>query len=232
MNVWAKMITALRGGVNEAGEAIVDTQALRILDQEIRDADDELNESKNALAEIMARHKLSQEKASRLESEVADNEGYALKALEQNDESLATEVAEKIASLENQLATEQQAGGGFKDSAERLRDAINQAEHNIRHLKQQVDTVKAVDNVQRAQAAVAERFSGSNSKLRTAMDSLERIKEKHALQDAKSSAAQELASEVPDTSLTRKLQEAGIAPKGKQASDVLARLKARQEQTA
>jgi phage shock protein A len=232
MNVWAKMITALRGGVNEAGEAIVDTQALRILDQEIRDAGDELNESKNALAEIMARHKLSQEKASRLESEVAENEGYALKALDKNDESLATEVAEKIASLENQLATEQKAGAGFKDSAERLRDAVNQAEHNIRHLKQQVDTVKAVDNVQRAQAAVAERFSGSNSKLRTAMDSLERIKAKHALQDAKTSAAQELASEVPDTSLTRKLQEAGIAPKGKQASDVLARLKARREQTA
>jgi phage shock protein A len=156
MNVWAKMITALRGGVNEAGEAIVDTQALRILDQEIRDAGDELNESKNALAEIMARHKLSQEKASRLESEVSENEGYALKALEKNDESLATEVAEKIASLENQLATEREAGTGFKDSAERLREAVNQAEHNIRHLKQQVDTVKAVDNVQRAQAAVAE----------------------------------------------------------------------------
>jgi phage shock protein A len=231
MNVWAKMITALRGGVNEAGEAIVDTQALRILDQEIRDAGDELNESKNALAEIMARHKLSQEKASRLESEVVENEGYALKALDKNDEPLATEVAEKIASLENQLATEREAGAGFKNSAERLRDAVKQAEHNIRHMKQQVDTVKAVDNVQRAQAAVAERFSGSNSKLRTAMDSLERIKTKHALQDAKNSAAQELASEVPETSLTRKLQEAGIAPKGKQASDVLARLKARQEQT-
>lgn len=231
MNVWAKMITALRGGVNEAGEAIVDTQALRILDQEIRDAGDELNESKNSLAEIMARHKLSQEKASRIENLVAENEGYALQALGKNDEALATEVAEKIASLENQLATEQATGTGFKESADRLREAVNQAEHNIRHLKQQVDTVKAVDNVQRAQAAVAERFSGSNSKLRTAMDSLERIKEKHALQDAKNSAAQELAGEVPDTSLTRKLQEAGIAAKGKQASEVLARLKARQEQT-
>lgn len=230
MNVWAKMITALRGGVNEAGEAIVDTQALRILDQEIRDAAEELNESKNSLAEIMARQKLSEEKASRLTKQIAEHEGYALKALDKDDEALATEVAEKIASLENQLTTEQDAGDGFKQSAVRLRDAVNQAEHNIRHLKQQVDTVKAVDNVQRAQAAVAERFSGSNSKLRTAMDSLERIKEKQELHDAKSSAAQELASEVPDTSLTRKLQDAGIASKGKQASEVLARLKARKEQ--
>ena len=46
MNIWAKMMTALRGGVNEAGEAIVDTQALRILDQEVRDATEELKYSK------------------------------------------------------------------------------------------------------------------------------------------------------------------------------------------
>ncbi|MFT5175589.1 MAG: phage shock protein A [Gammaproteobacteria bacterium] len=229
MNVWAKMVTALRGGINEAGEAIVDTQALRILDQEIRDASDELNGSKNALADIMARHKLSDDKAAQLENHISEHEGYALKALDKNDETLANEVAQKIASLEDQLATEQQTGSEFKDSAQRLRDAVNQAEHNIRHLKQQVDTVKAVDNVQRAQAAVAERFSGTNSKLRTAMDSLQRIKEKHALQGAKISAARELASDDPDTSLSRKLQAAGIVPKGKQASEVLARLKARHE---
>lgn len=42
MNVWSKLLTALRGGANEMGEAVVDSQALRILDQEIRDADLEL----------------------------------------------------------------------------------------------------------------------------------------------------------------------------------------------
>ena len=49
MNIWAKMITALRGGVNEAGEAIVDSQALRILDQEVRDSAEELKRSKDIL---------------------------------------------------------------------------------------------------------------------------------------------------------------------------------------
>lgn len=228
MNVWAKMITALRGGMNEAGEAVVDTQALRILDQEVRDASEELDQSKNALAEIMARQKLSEEKARQLQTRIGEHEGYAIKALEKNDEALATEVAQKIAEFENQLSTERDVGTGFGESASRLREAISQAEHNIRHLKQQVQTVKAVDNVQRAQAAVAERFSGSNSKLRTAMDSLERIKERHALQAAQMNAARELASEVPDTSLQRKLEEAGIAAKGSQASDVLARLREKQ----
>lgn len=232
MNVWAKVITALRGGVNEAGEAIVDTQALRILDQEVRDASEELNESKAALAEIMARKKLSEKKSEQLTAQIAEHEGYALKALDKGDEALATDVAQKLAELENQLTTETATGEGFNDNALRLRSAIEQAEHDIRHLKQQVDTVKAVENVQRAQAAVAERFNGSNTKLRTALDSLERIKEKHALRDAKLEAASELAAEAPETNLTKKLEKAGIASKGKDASQILERLKAQRSAQA
>lgn len=63
MNVWSKLLTALRGGANEMGEAMVDSQALRILDQEIRDADLELRKSKEALAEIMAKQKLAADRA-------------------------------------------------------------------------------------------------------------------------------------------------------------------------
>ncbi len=225
MNIWAKMMTALRGGVNEAGEAIVDTQALRILDQEIRDASEELTRSKDSLASIIAREKLAKEKCANLKKQIEEHEGYAIKALEKENEALAHEVAEKIADYENQLKTEQDSSENFSESAGNLRAAIKQTENNLRRLKQQVDTVKATENVQRAQEAVAERHSGSNSKLRTAMDSLERIKEKQALKAATMSAASDLANDSSDSSLATKLQEAGIAPTGKSADDILARLK-------
>ena len=68
--------------------------------------------------------------------------------------------------------------------------------------------------MQRAQAAVAERYSGSHSRLRTAMDSLERIKEKQALRDAQMAAADELAQQQPDVSLKAKLEQDGIAQEG------------------
>lgn len=225
MNIWAKMMTALRGGVNEAGEAVVDSQALRILDQEIRDASEELRRSKDSLAAIIAREKLAKEKSNNLSKQIEENEGYAIKALDKGNDSLAQEVAEKIASLENQLATEAASAASFAESASSLRSAINQAESNLRRLKQQVDTVKATDNVQRAQETVAERHSGSNSKLRTAMDSLERIKEKQALKAATMSAASELANDSTDASLASKLEEAGITSSSKSASDILERLK-------
>lgn len=225
MNIWAKMMTALRGGVNEAGEAIVDSQALRILDQEVRDASEELKQSKNALAEIMAREKLAQEKCANLKKQIEDHEDYAVKALDKGDEALAHEVAQKIADLENQLSQEDEACQGYAKSAKDLRLAITHTERNLKRLKQQVDTVKATENVQRAQAAVAERHSGSNSKMRTAMDSLERIKEKQALKAAQMNAASELTQDSPDSSLQTKLEEAGIAPSGSSADDILARIK-------
>ncbi len=225
MNVWAKMLTALRGGVDEAGEAIVDSQALRILDQEVRDASEELKQSKDSLAAIMAHQKLSEEKSAKLKEQITEYEGYAIQALDKGDENLAREVAEKIANLENQLTMEVESGSGYGESASKLRIAIQRAEGNIKRLKQQVDTVKATESVQRAQQAVAERHNGSNAKLRTAMDSLERIKEKQALKDARMSAASELAEESSEATLQAKLEEAGISPKNSSADEILARLK-------
>lgn len=229
MNVWAKMITALRGGATEMGEAIVDTQALRILDQEVRDASAELKNSKDSLVAIIARQKLAEEKCAALKSKIEENEGYATAALEKGEESLALEVAQKIADYETQLKQEQLAADEFTASASKLKNAINQAEQNIKRLKQQVDTVKATENVQRAQAAVAERHSGSNSKMQTAMESLERIKEKQALKSAQMKAAEEMAAETQEDGLEQKLEKAGIKSSGSNAEDVLQRLKAKKK---
>lgn len=225
MNIWAKMITALRGGATEAGEAIVDNQALRILDQEVRDAYEELKQSKDSLAEIMARQKLAEDKCTTMRAQIVENENYVIKALDKGDESLAQEVAEKIAGLEDQFDQEKSASDNFTVSVSEFRTAIMQTERNLKRLKQQVDTVKATENVQRAQEAVAQRHSGSHSKMRTAMDSLERIKEKQALKSAQMASAGELAEEAADTSLKNRLEDAGITSGGHSASEVLERLK-------
>lgn len=225
MNLWSKMLTALRGGINEAGEAVVDAQALRILDQEVRDAASELKLSKESLVAIIAQQKVAEQKVVALKESIAEYEGYAIEALNKADEVLALEVAEKIAELENQLAAETESVTGFSESSSNLKTAIASADNNIKRLKQQIDTVKATESVQRAQESVSQRYAGSNTKLQTAMDSLERIKEKQVLNAAKLQAAEELNADVGDQSLQDKLEKAGIAPQGQQASIVLERLK-------
>lgn len=226
MNIWSKMITALKGGVNEAGEAIVDAQALRILDQEIRDASEELNKSRDGLASIIAQQKLAEENVTSLKADIKKNEGFILAALEKKDNDLAKEVAVRVANFENKLESETGAAKRFKEQADSLRESINNAQSQIKQLKQQTETVKATEAVQRAQKVVAQRHSGSNSKLRTALDSLDRIQENQKLNAAKMNAAEELSQEASGSSLDQKLEDAGITSSTK-AQDVLDRIKAK-----
>ncbi len=228
MSIWAKVATAVRGGVNEAGEAIDDSQALRILDQEIRDADNGLSKSKDALAGIIAKRKLADKKVESIKSSLAEFEGYAMQALDKDDESLATEIAEKMAGLETELLGEEGVAKSFADSEGQLRRAVAQTEANLKRLKRQVDTIKATEMVQRAQAAVAARHSGAGSSMRNAVDSLERLKAKQAERAAKFEAASELAGSTEEVSLDDKLKAAGIIGGGASGGDVLARLKAKQ----
>ena len=135
-------------------------------------------------------------------------------------------MAEKIPNLETAQACEREQAEAFAASVAQLRKAVTQAEGHIKRLKQQVDTVKATESVQKAQMAVAHRYGGSQAKLHTAVESLERIKLKQAERAAKMEAAAELAeTSTPDDALEAKLRAAGIVPANASADSVLARLK-------
>jgi len=87
---------------------------------------------------------------------------------------------------------------------------------------------KARETVQQARVATAAATGGANGKLETAVGSLARIKQRQDERDAKLDAAQELADESNGGDLDRRLQDAGIGARSGSGSDVLARLKARQ----
>jgi len=227
MSIWAKVATAIRGGVSEAGESIVDHQVLRILDQEIRDADNEFGKSKEALTGIIAKRKLADKKVASLKLSLTEYEGYAMQALDKGDEALATEIAEKIAGLETERIGEEGLAKSFADNEAQLRKAVAHTGANLKRLKQQVDTVKATEKVQKAQAAVAARHSGAGSSMRSALDSLDKLKNKQAERAAKFEAASELAESTEEVSLDNKLKAAGIVGGGASGGDVLARLKAK-----
>ena len=229
MSIWMKIATAIRGGANEAGEAIVDHQALRILDQEIRDADRELNKSKEALTGIIAKRKLSERKVGELKSKVGEYEGYAVQALDKGDTALATEVAERIAEAENELAGEEALAGEFARNEDQLRKAVAMAEGNLKRLRQQVDTVKATESVQKAQAAVAARHTGVNASMNSARESLERLKARQVERAARFEAAAELSGDGADDSLEARLKLAGIKQGDRTSQNVLARLQSNRQ---
>jgi phage shock protein A len=223
-----KLFTALRGAGNEAVEAVADSQALRILDQEMREAKEEIRKCDQNLTSIMAKRKLQENKVTSLNSDIEKYTNAALQANESGDQDLAVECADRVAELETNLATEQELLNGFVTSEKSLKESIKKAKTNVRRMEHQVDQVKAQESVQKAQVAVSSRHMGANSKVKTALSSLHRIKAKQQQRSAEMEAAEELASEENGSDLDARLRASGVIP-GAQSSgkDKLAELLAK-----
>ena len=229
MSIFKKIMTAIRGGASEVGEAIVDSNATRIFEQEIRDAENHLTKAKRDLTGVMAQQMAASRDVERVKREIIDHEGYAVQALEKGDESLALEVAEKIAQLENELATQQQSLDSYEGSANRLKELVKKSERQVAEYKRQLSMVKTTESVQKATSAITDNFSSSSSKLLSAKDSLERIKAKQQKFDDQMKAAELLDSENSDNSLEAKLKQAGIGATDTSANSVLERIKAKKK---
>lgn len=225
MSVWKKLFTAIKGGVNETAESVADNQALRILDQEIREAKQDLRRSDEALVSIIAKRKLSQQKVESFNNGINEYEAHARGAMEKGQQELALECAQKVATFRTEQQAEQAYLDQFMTSEQRMRTNISQAKDKLRQLEQQVDVVKANEAVQKAQSAVSATNVGANAKMHTAVESLERIKRRQDEKSAQLEAAAEMAEEQSGSSLDKKLAEAGITPGGSaSAEDELKRI--------
>jgi phage shock protein A len=213
-----KLWSALRGAANESIEAVADSQAIRILDQEMREAKKELQACDESLTRIMAKRKLAQNKVNALNDDIQTYTSHAIAASEKGDDALALECADKVDELETALATEQGILDSFLSSEKTLKDNISKAKTNVRRMEQQIEQVKATESVQKAQVAVSTRHMGANSKVKTALSSLDRIKEKQLQRSAELEAAEELANDEMGSDLDAKLKAAGIKPGGGQKS--------------
>ncbi|MDH3325738.1 MAG: PspA/IM30 family protein [Gammaproteobacteria bacterium] len=227
MGLLKKIFTAIRGGATEAGEAFVDANSIRILEQEIKDADGHIHKAKQDLTTVIAKEMAASREIEEIKTKVNEYEGYAISALNKGDEALAIEIADKIANLESDLGQQQEAQSSFSAHANRLRELVKKTERTLAEYKRQLTMVKTTDSVQKATSAISDSFSNSNSKIMSATESLERIKTKQREFDDRLKAAETLDNESPDTSLDTKMKEAGIGPQTSSASSVLDRIKAK-----
>jgi len=226
MSMLAKLSALFRGTAHEAGQSLVDANALKILDQEIRDADTNQGKARDDLAGLVARRRMAENEMQSFGDQIAKYESSARSALGQGKTDLAREVAQRIAELETEISTRGPLIEGMKQAEARLRQAIAATDQKIETLKREVDIVKVNDSVQRAQTSVALQSQGAHSRIGSAADSLARIKQKQAVQEERLRVGQELDDRRTGADLDAKLKEAGILPGHSSADDILARLSA------
>src|SRR5258708_2873738 len=219
MSILEKILTLFRGAATEAGQSIVDKNAVRILDQEIRDAQNDSVRAKDELAHMMAQQKLSTDKLAAKQDKKAEYEGHIQRLLGSGDQNLARDVATKVGELESKTGDEQKTTTTLAASIEKMHAAIKTADRRIGGLQQQVDQVKVNESVLRSQAAISARHSGQNAKLSTALDSLDRIKTRQLEQSAQIDAAEQLAKSEGDGDLEARLSKAGLLTGGSVSAD-------------
>ncbi len=231
MNILAKIISALRGASNEVGEAIVDTQAIRILEQETRDAHEQLDIAKASLTDVMAEKMAITRKKNSLQTEISTHENYAVQALEKNNETLALEVAGKLADLQNEFEVQSVLEQEFSAQVDSLKQSIANTERSIQAIERELSVVKTTESVQQANSAVAAKFSGAESSLHSATESLERIKAKQQKRSDRMHAAMELQQQEQGADLQQKLLEAGIETPHTSAQNILDQLRLKVEKS-
>ena len=224
MSMLRKLSALFRGTAHDAAQGVVDANALKILDQEIRDADNAQGKARDDLACLVARRRMAENELASFRDQIGKYESSARTALGQGKTDLAREVASRIAELEGEIATRGPMIEDMKAAEARLRTAIATTDQKIETLRREIDIVKVNESVQRAQTSVALNSAGAQSRIGSAADSLQRIKQRQAVQEEKLRANQELEDKRTGADLDAKLREAGILPGHSSADDVLARL--------
>lgn len=224
MSIWRKLFTLGRAGAHEATSAVVDANAIRILDQEIRDADTAQGKARDDLATLVARRRIQENEVKSLRDQVTKYEGSARAAVAKGDMDLARQVAQRIADLEQEVTLKEPQIGDMRIAEDQLHKAISATDRRIETLRREVDVVKVNESVQKAQAAVSASGAGAGASLGSAAGSLARIKERQMIRGEKIKAAGELEDRRTGADLDEQLRLAGIMPGQSSADDILARL--------
>lgn len=230
MSVIKKVMTLLRGSARELGESVVDANATRIYEQEILDAKHSIAQAKEDLAGVMAKEMQSARQVEKLKLEIVRYEALAVDALNKTQETLAEEVAGKVGALELELEEQAKAHAAYIVQVNRLKDLIKQAEARIREHEREINMAKTTESVYRATRSISENIGQGGSRLVSARESLDRIKQRHEDLSDRMTAAESLHNEFGQGALEKKLHAAGIGDGVQRQQQVMERIRARREQ--
>ena len=217
------VFNTIRSYGNEANDAFVDSQGIRIMEQEIRDAEKNQHKASESLTDVMVEQKKIARIVANLQASIKEYAEAIGKLLDAENETLAMETAEKLAELETDLDSNQAVLDSYNEQVKELKVIIKDSAKQMDALKREVSIVKSTEAAQKASEATAAQFSGSNSALRSASASMERIKAKQQKRKDKMKAARELANETNGTDLKDKLAAAGVIGSQNSASSILDR---------
>ena len=206
MSVWRKLVTAVKGGANEAAEAVVDANLMRILDQEMREAKDAISKARDEKARMSANRITKEKSVADMMAEIERRTNAARTAKQNGDEPLAVEIIESVLKLRDKVESDQALADQYRQTEAGMDAALKQSHSRIETLQRKIEAAKANEALIAAQKASAVGTNASSDRLSNAMASLERLEQKQAHQQALLAAADEEAKLVSGAALEDKIK--------------------------
>ena len=135
--------TLFAGASARAEEQLVDTFAIDLIEQKIREADAGLAAAKNTLAALIVRQRNEQQTFDRLVAQITDLEARVRQALASGREDLATDGATAIAQLENEKAVRRDTLAQLANRIARTQSSVEKAHRRIVDLRQGMISARA-----------------------------------------------------------------------------------------
>ena len=210
-----KLATATRGRTRECLEQAVDANAVRIMGQEIYEAQAQIRQAKQHLASVIADKLRLQRELSQQQQKQQMLEQTIREHLQTGQEQKALQWAETLATHEALLAQTQQHFQQLQDYEQRLLQDLKASSAQLEYYCHALRMAKNTQHAQRAQELMCQQLYGQSHDFSRIQDSLERIQ---SVQHAKADKLQAL--EQIDAYIK------GTGARESKASIVLERIKA------
>ena len=221
--------TLMRGAAAEAEQAVFDANAIRVLEQQLRDAAGALEHSKRELACAMA-HRASEARAvDALSARIRELEASGSAAIAGGREDLANEAATVIAANEDERAERATAMRRFDTDIARLRQLSEDGRKRLSDLRRGLEMARAQVALHRAGANGRRALVTGTGALREAEATLAKIRENQSKSEDVATALDTLETELSGKQLDQRLSAAGFGSQPRtKPSDVLERLRRQQ----
>lgn len=230
MSILKNLLTAIKGGASEIGESVIDANAVRILEQEIRDAENAIIKAKQSLTRLKASEIKLQREINTMNVDVADYEAKAIAALNASNEELAGKVAEHIAEVEGERNEKAEEHATLKVEVNNINRLIKTREKTIQKNKRELEKVKTIKELQKATSSITSNIAATGSSEHRVSQALERLKSKQQNWRDQMQAGEWMEQESKGSDLDKELSSAGISDSASTSgSSVLERLKQKQQ---
>lgn len=223
--------TLLRGAAAAEEEALIDRNALLILDQQVRDVIAGVEAGKRALAIAMAHRDAEARRLVKAQAILADLESRAVAALQGGREDLAHEAAAAILAVEADLEAARGTHAGFETEVVAMHRKHGDATRRLAALQRGRSVAQAAEAVRRLRAGSGYGGLAAASCLADAEATLARLRVRQAGESAVEAALEAIgdaSAGVTASAVAARLGAEGFGTRTAPAlSQVMARLAAK-----